>query len=83
MNDVQTRPHVQEIENLEEMASVPAPVQNTDAETEGVNPLPPPDPVFQPNQCRGARPRYPVERYIPGSAGMEQANQLLFGMAKS
>ena len=54
-----------------------------DAETEGVNPLPPPDPVFQPNQCRGARPRYPVERYIPGTAGMEQAHQLLFGMAKS
>ena len=65
------------------MASVPAPFNTSDEETEGVNTLPPPDLVFQPNQRRGTRPRYPVERYIPGTAGMEQAHQLLFGMANS
>ena len=65
---------MQERENLEEVVPVPAPVQTPDAETEGINPLPPPDPVFQPNQHRGDRPRYPFERYVPGTDVMDQTN---------
>ena len=57
---------------------------NDEVPAAGVNPptMADPDPLETNTQRRGSRPRYPVDRYIPGTTGMEQAHALLFSLVK-
>ena len=40
-------------------------------------------PEEQPPVRRGTRPRYPVDRYVPGTSGLEQAHQLVYKLTKA
>jgi hypothetical protein len=58
--------------------------ENDEVPAAGVNPptMADPDPLETNTQRRGSRPRYPVDRYIPGTTELEQAHTFLFSLVK-
>ena len=62
------------------------PPENDDVPAPEVNDLTLADPypfdTGATSRRRGARPRYPVDRYVPGTTGLEQEHALLFSLEK-
>jgi hypothetical protein len=62
---------------------VPDPPIEAADEAAPIYPADPPEEEEEQNlPRRSTRPRYPVDRYKPGTSGMEQAHQLLFSLTK-